>query len=457
MNELWWRCSLEFFKRVTRSTLVLRSATRGSGNSQSVHTRVRTEVRYEVHVRTEVHSQEQKIDDMQRPLLSLEQITKQLNTRQSDVDHNVDHLDKNWNDVSENFPVDCLDHQSVAGVSQCTSIDHVDKDFNDESESVVIDGLISLRSQDVHYISKKYCDVDDLDSKVNNKEEYCHSESFLSTQKITELMNDIFDTPSGSACVQDVGVLDSIDVDQPSLVNNVLGDVHMDSVVKDVDKINVQTVVVLFQREKKLSKAFLSPYVPPPLTTEVKLSVPEEIMSLFRDKKKMVMQWTFPWLEDGHLTGIDFWEKLVGRSHSKRGWLSDDFPDYCANGVKYSVSWLSNGVERVYFPVNEKDPHWCLTELHIRLGVLEMRQAFEFHIPLYMDDADVFEKKNIDKDNYSISFRYADGVLIQGGLYDDCGIRVCIFLYRLSHYLPLEMDDSINVDLAYRECMIEFF
>ncbi|GJX77167.1 hypothetical protein Tco_0323978 [Tanacetum coccineum] len=271
MNELWWRCSLEFFKRVTRSTPVLRSATRGSGNSQSVHTRVRTEVRYEVHVRTEVHSQEQKIDDMQRRLLSREQITKQLNTRQSDVDHNVDHLDKygngsknvvvggldhqsmesviqcmnvdhlekNWNDVSENFPVDCLDHQSVAGVSQCTSVDHVDKDFNDESESVTIDGLISLRSQDVHHISKKSCDVDDPDSKVNDKEEYCHSEPFLSIQKITELMNDIFDTASGSACVQDVGVLDSIDVDQPSLLNNVLGDVHMDSVVKDVDKIDV--------------------------------------------------------------------------------------------------------------------------------------------------------------------------------------------------------------------------
>ncbi|GJX77168.1 ulp1 protease family, C-terminal catalytic domain-containing protein [Tanacetum coccineum] len=241
------------------------------------------------------------------------------------------------------------------------------------------------------------------------------------------------------------------------------------------------------------------------------MSVREEIMSLFRDKKKMEMQWTFPWLEDGHLTGIDFWEKLVGRSHSKRGWLLDDhldiwieylwqfrqaddewamaspylsdmllrleFPDYCADGVKYSVSWLSNSVERVYFPINEKDSHWCLTELHIRLGVvtfydslggpsdgiethlfwLEMRQAFEFHIPLYMDDADVFDKKNIDKDNYSISFRYVDGVLIQGGLYDDCGIRVCIFLYRLSHYLPLEMDDSINVDLVYRECMIDFF
>ncbi|GKB95660.1 hypothetical protein Tco_0981797 [Tanacetum coccineum] len=54
MNELWWRSSLEFFKRVTPSTPVLRSATRGSSNSKSVHTHVRTEVRHEVHVCTEV-------------------------------------------------------------------------------------------------------------------------------------------------------------------------------------------------------------------------------------------------------------------------------------------------------------------------------------------------------------------------------------------------------------------
>ncbi|GKD82779.1 hypothetical protein Tco_1349618, partial [Tanacetum coccineum] len=217
----------------------------------------------------------------------------------------------------------------------------------------------------------KSCDVDDPDSKVNDKEEYCHSEPFLSIQKITELMNDIFDTASGSACVQDVGVSNAMDVDQPSLVNNVLGDVHVDSVVKDGDETGVKTVVVPFQRKKKLKKACLSPYVVQQLTTEIKckkrrrnnnnkkykkvirsvfgpdgneipllprkedltrpqnaqkdtVSVPEEIMSLFRDKKKMEMQWTFPWPKDDHVVQMKFWENLVGRSHSKRGWLSND-------------------------------------------------------------------------------------------------------------------------------------
>ncbi|GJU02268.1 hypothetical protein Tco_1112606 [Tanacetum coccineum] len=126
MNELCWRSNLDFFKRVTPSILVCRSTTRGSSNSKSVHTRVRTEVRHEVHVRTEVSrvvdkeevhvraidkedvrtravdeedmqervvlaktikAQEQMIIDLQRHLFSLEEITKQLKTGPSDVDH----------------------------------------------------------------------------------------------------------------------------------------------------------------------------------------------------------------------------------------------------------------------------------------------------------------------------------------------------------------------------------
>ncbi|GKD86096.1 hypothetical protein Tco_1357250, partial [Tanacetum coccineum] len=45
------------------------------------------------------------------------------------------------------------------------------------------------------------------------------------------------------ASLYDVGVSVSKDVDQPSLVNNVLGDVHVDSVVKDGDETGVKTIV----------------------------------------------------------------------------------------------------------------------------------------------------------------------------------------------------------------------
>nr|GEV23528.1 hypothetical protein [Tanacetum cinerariifolium] len=102
---------------------------------------------------------------------------------------NVDQLDKNWNHVLGNCLIDGLDHQSIEGVSQCTSVDHVDK--------------------------------------------------------VRDLMNDIFDTPSGSDSVQDVfNVYESMYVDQTSLVNNVLDDVDMDSVVEDVKQSDVKTVML---------------------------------------------------------------------------------------------------------------------------------------------------------------------------------------------------------------------
>ncbi|GKD14835.1 hypothetical protein Tco_1199242 [Tanacetum coccineum] len=122
---------------------------------------------------------------MQCRLLSLEQIWSTQKTRPSDVDHNVvvegngngfenvpvggldhqsmegvsqcmnvDHLDKNENDDSDNFLVDGLDHQSMEGVIQCMSVDHLDMIWNDESESVAVDGPNILRSQDVDHISK---------------------------------------------------------------------------------------------------------------------------------------------------------------------------------------------------------------------------------------------------------------------------------------------------------------
>ncbi|GJV26759.1 ulp1 protease family, C-terminal catalytic domain-containing protein [Tanacetum coccineum] len=192
------------------------------------------------------------------------------------------------------------------------------------------------------------------------------------------------------------------------------------------------------------------------------VSVPEEIISLFCDKMKMEMQWTFPWLNDGYRIQMDFWERLVGRSASKRGWLADDpnndwamaspymsdmlsryeLPLYYADGIKYGVLWFASGVEKVYFPDNEKDFIGALLSCTF-VRVLEA---------LLMES-----RTNIDKTNYSISFQYAQGVPIQGGLYGDCGLWVCIFLYKLSHNLPLEVDDSIEFALAYRERLIEFF
>ncbi|GJU19343.1 phospholipase-like protein [Tanacetum coccineum] len=310
-----------------------------------------------------------EVNDVAHQRYSLEQITNTQNTGPSDVDHldkngnrfenvpvdhrsmegasqckNVDHVNKNSNDVFENFPIDCLDHQSVEGVSQCMSVDHVDKMWNDESESVAINGLLSFRSQDTNHISK-------------DNEESSHFDSFLSTQKNFSLY--------------DVGVPDSMDVDQPSLVNNVLGDVHVDSVVKDGNEIDVKTVVVPFQREKKLSKACLSPYVVPPPTTEVKCK--KRRRNNNKKKSKIVIKSVFG--PDGNEILLLPWKEANDDLAMASPYLSDmliqcEFPVYYADGVKYGVPWFANSVEKVYFLVNEKDFHWCLEELHIRSGVV---------------------------------------------------------------------------------------
>ncbi|GKE18020.1 hypothetical protein Tco_1425597 [Tanacetum coccineum] len=101
MNELQRRSSLDYFKKVNRSIPVLRSATKGSSKGKSVHTRVRTETRHEVHVHTEVsrvHSKEEMIFDLQ---LRLNPVEEKLKPGPSDVDH----LDKTGN-LSKNTP-DC--------------------------------------------------------------------------------------------------------------------------------------------------------------------------------------------------------------------------------------------------------------------------------------------------------------------------------------------------------------
>ncbi|GKA80965.1 phospholipase-like protein, partial [Tanacetum coccineum] len=214
---------------------------------------LKSKVHREVHVRTEVHSfveeevctqsvdkedmpeifvleknvkeQQMQIVDMQRRLLSLDDITKQLKNGPSKVDHNVDnnvdhkvdhivrdrvngngsvsvqvggvdhqstegashcmyseHLDKNWNDVSENHPIDGLDHQSVEAVSQVTNL-------AEESKSAAIDGLISLQSHDIY------------------------SQPFLSPSKVTELINELFTLPNDPGFSQANPVFGCVDVD----------------------------------------------------------------------------------------------------------------------------------------------------------------------------------------------------------------------------------------------------
>nr|GEX30209.1 hypothetical protein [Tanacetum cinerariifolium] len=237
--------------------------------------------------------------------------TPNVDTRGSSSSHNVHTcvrkvVRREIADISENHHVDGLDHKSVEGVSQVTS---VNKDLAEESESAAIDGLISLQSYDIH------------------------CQPFLS----------------------------------PSKENSVFGCLDVDNMDKDDCITDVKNVSRPFLRQRRLGKACVSHYVPPPPTTKVKCKKRRLTTKKPTSKKssklllevgapvKEEMQWTFPWLDDHFRQPNDDWAMASP-------YLSDmlsryELPLY-ADGNKHGVSWFASGVEKVYFSINEKDFHW---------------------------------------------------------------------------------------------------
>nr|GEY26868.1 phospholipase-like protein [Tanacetum cinerariifolium] len=111
----------------------------------------------------------------------------------------------------------------------------------------------------------------------------------------------------------------------------------------------------------------------------------------------------FPWCNDISVDS-SFWRGLCGLDDHRKGWLLDE---------------------------------------------LNMRECLAAKIPIILKETGVFEKKIIDPVKYNISFRHADHVPKQGGVFGDCGVFMCMFLYRLAHSVPLAVDDPVQVALAY--------
>ena len=86
-----------------------------------------------------------------------------------------------------------------------------------------------------------------------------------------------------------------------------------------------------------------------------------------------------------------------------------------------------------------------------------MRIHVQAGLPVVLEQANVFEMKGIDPTTYAITFKNAKNVPSQGGLFGDCGIWTCIFLYRLAHGKSLDVDNPVQTALAYREHMARFF
>ncbi|GJZ34133.1 phospholipase-like protein [Tanacetum coccineum] len=152
--------------------------------------------------------------------------------------------------------------------------------------------------------------------------------------------------------------------------------------------------------------------------------------------------------------------------------LSGMMSDYFSNGHMYPLPWQA--VEKVYFPINEPKTHWCLAELEIHTGVVtfydtlgwaggsrrrwwrRMKKLFPEKLTVYLVMHGILERKGISADDYKITYKYADAPF-QSSLFGDCGIWVCIFIYRLYRNIPLTVDDLLETALAYRERMLEYF
>nr|GEU43826.1 phospholipase-like protein [Tanacetum cinerariifolium] len=130
----------------------------------------------------------------------------------------------------------------------------------------------------------------------------------------------------------------------------------------------------------------------------------------------------------------------------------------------------------VFTPINEPKRHWSLAQFHIQSGnvtlydsqniegvayrpwYLKMRSCLETKLLVLLHRTGVFASKEIDPNSYSIKFSQEQNVPQQGGgLFGDCGVCVCLFLYRLAHGIPLAVEDPIQMALAYREKMVKFY
>lgn len=55
----------------------------------------------------------------------------------------------------------------------------------------------------------------------------------------------------------------------------------------------------------------------------------------------------------------------------------------------------------------------------------------EIKLPEILEQTDVFGSKGINPLEYSIKFKNEHNIPKQGGIFGDCGVFVCFFLYRL--------------------------
>nr|GEV57379.1 phospholipase-like protein [Tanacetum cinerariifolium] len=145
--------------------------------------------------------------------------------------------------------------------------------------------------------------------------------------------------------------------------------------------------------------------------------------------------------------------------------LQDSMPFFYVTDKIYPMAWRD--VEQVFIPINEPKRHWSLAQFHIQSGnvtfydsqkiegveyrpwYLKMRSCLETKLRVLLHRTGMFASKGIDPNNYSIKFGQVLNVPQQGGLVGDCGVFVCLFLYRNSYSC-----NEIVLDIFYNGCFI---
>ncbi|GJY18473.1 phospholipase-like protein [Tanacetum coccineum] len=179
-----------------------------------------------------------------------------------------------------------------------------------------------------------------------------------------------------------------------------------------------------------------------------------------------------------------FWESLVCLDPTRQGWLLDEHIDkvmiqhktQSEDDTEESVRQLRKGGTRiigkghtlmnsdhmkqamarcapkkrsgsVFIPINETGQHWFLAEFDIKSGVVT-----------FYDSGGLYDLKLKDwyigtRDCLKVSLTARSIRATEWGVFGDCGIWVCISLYRLANGLSLDVDDPVQIALAYRECL----
>ncbi|GJW86261.1 phospholipase-like protein [Tanacetum coccineum] len=264
------------------------------------------------------------------------------------------------------------------------------------------------------------------------------------------------------------------------------------NVVNQNEPPSSEKVVGQLMRKRFVGKAIVEPYTDlsrAPYSRRTKVKLPEcvdKVYALGDDTS-----YIFPWGNYDIYVYRSFWLNLLGLKEG--GWLSDrhldvwfdlmwsfrpidvdwaiansyfcgfvmwgDLPGWVCNGVRYPVMWAD--VEQVAFDLL-RDALSAIFGYYLNSrSTLRFDQPAQVmvvkYIPPYLQEWGILDAKGIPLESYKINFVVGKDVPIQGDAYGDCGVWVCIFLYRLIHKMAVSAKDPQIVGLAYREHMFDYF